>query len=230
MTMYEKLMTLSIFKGIGMEQLSSFIEKAHLHFETYEAGELIAPVDEECDGLKCVLSGEIESVYTLSGGRGKLTVEYGPGKVIGLGRLYGMDTHYGHAIKAVKTVGTMEFSKQQYMTLLHSNRICLINFLNILSYKGQKIEMAVRDLYNNSLTGRIATTVSLLTDRDCLNIKIYGIDGLIKHANVEIETYYNEELKLLRDWNLISFDTDGAVVIPSRQAFLDYAENLNSVK
>ena len=64
MTMYERLMTLPIFKGVGTEQLSLFLEKTHLDFDNYEAAGEIEPLREVCTVLKCILACRIEIVKT----------------------------------------------------------------------------------------------------------------------------------------------------------------------
>lgn len=213
LTMYEKLMMLPIFKGVGADDMSAFLEKTHLEFNTWQTGTVIVPKDDECERLYCILSGRIQCVYELSGGKIRLGAEYGPGKVIGLDRLYGLDTRYSHSVRAVDDCGTMCFSKSQYMSLLQSNQICTINYLNILSCRCQRAEHAVRNMLSAGLAGRLAVAVSVLTDRDCLRILVSGIPE-------------DDELQQLIADGVVFPLPSKTIEIPSRQALLDYAENI----
>lgn len=226
MTMYERLMTLPIFKGVGTEQLSLFLEKTHLDFDNYEAGDVIQPLLDDCNGLKCVLSGRIEMAYTLSRGHSRLIAEYGPGKVLGLERLFGMDTRTRHEVRALEPCGTMSFSKEQYMSLLRTNHICLINYLNYLNYHCQRIEVSMESLYSRSVAGSVATIVSLMTDRDCKRIVLEGMDHLWATGSENAEAEFARQADMLVDAGVIKFGNEGEIIIESRQTLLDYAERL----
>lgn len=218
MTMYEKLMMLPIFKGINPEEMSAFLGKTHLEFSTHDVGSIIVPRGEECETLHCVLSGRIQSIYMLWDGKVKLAAEYGPGKVIGLDRLFGLDTHYSHTVKALDECGTMSFSKAQYVTLLNSSHICTINYLNILSYRCQRAENAIGNMAVG-LIGKLASVVTVLTDRDCKRILIKGLE-----CNEESEDA--EQLKEMIEKRIVSPVSENTLEIFSRQALLDYAESL----
>lgn len=216
--MYEKLMMLPIFKGINPEQMSEFLEKTHLEFNTYQTGSMIVTRGEDCGKLHCVLSGRIQCIYSL-GGKVRIAAEYDSGKVIGLERLYGMDTHYGYAVKALEECGTMSFSKGQYMSLMHANQICTLNYLNILSYRCQRAEYAVESLVTDSLTGMLAMAISILTDRDSQRILAQDVEQLGSAG-------CGDELERLIQDGLVNRLSEHVVEIPSRTAFLDHARSL----
>lgn len=223
--MYEKLLTLPIFKGVGPEQLSMFLEKTHLDFDNHDAGDVIVSLLEDCGSLKCVLSGRIEMIYALSGGTSRLIAEYGPGKVLGLEHLFGMDTRVRHEVKALEPCGTMSFSKEQYMSLLRSNNICLINYLNYLNYHCQRIEVSMESLYSRSVASTLATIVSLMTDRDCKRIVLEGMDRLWATGPENAQADYDRQADELVDAGYVRFGNEGEIIIESRQSLLDYAES-----
>lgn len=220
MTMYEKLMMLPIFKGMNPEQMSVFLEKTHLEFNTHETGSVIVSRGGECDRLYCILSGRVQCIYPLSGNNVRLAAEYGSGKVIGLDRLYGMDTRYGVVVKALEECGTMSFGKSQYMSLIQSNQICTINYLNMLSYRCQRAVQAMERLLPASLTGQLAMAVAILTDRDSQRI-------LVQDAERLMEGDCHAELDSLIGAGLMRRISEHMVEIPSRTAFLDHAEVLS---
>lgn len=219
MTMYEKLMMLPIFKGMNPEHMSAFIEKTHLEFNTYEAGSVIVSRGEECDTLHCILSGRVQCIYPLAGDKVRLAAEYNGGKVIGLDRLYGMDTRYGVVVKALEECGTMSFSKSQYMSLIQANQICTMNYLNMLSYRCQRAVHAMENMLPASLMGQLAEAVTILTDRDSLRILVQDVERLT-------ESDCHGELDSLIEAGLLRRISEHMVEVPSRAAFLDYAESL----
>ncbi len=223
-TMYDKLMMLPVFKGIGSEQLSSFLEKTSLAFDNYEAGSTIRCAGDICDSVTAILSGDLESVTELAGGVSKVICRYGPGKVIGLEHLFGMDNHYSKTVKAVTDCGTMTFSKTQYMAMLQSNSISMINFLNYLSLKAQRLSIYVDTVCNYSLTARLAAIISLVSDRDVKNIRITDFSKLIEQTC--LFTSFMEDVAIYGTRGIAGLDNDDTLVIPSRAEFLAFAENL----
>lgn len=232
LTMYEKLMTLPIFHGVGTEQLSNLLEKIPLEFKRYEAGELLAAYNEECDRIKCVMSGEVMTVYTLAGGKMQLYGRYGAGKVIGLDRLYGMTNLYGHAVQAITSCSTFELTKNQYIGLIKKNNVCLINFLNYLSYKSQKREWTMHTHLSDQLVGKLASLVAMFSDRDVIDVTIKGMENLVVSENKECRNQYDRDLMLLKDWGLVKEveNNPNILLVPSRNSLLDYAEDLNEDK
>lgn len=223
-TMYDKLLMLPVFKGMGAEQLSSFLEKTQLGFNNYEAGATIRCSGDICDSVTAILSGDFETVTELAGGVSEVICSYGPGKVIGLEHLFGMDNHYSKTVKAVTDCGTMSFSKAQYMDMLQSNSISMINFLNYLSLKAQRLSIYIDTVCNDSLTARLATIISLVSDRDVKSIRITDFSKLIE--NICHATTYTEDVAIYRDKGIAGLENDDTLIIPSRVEFLAYAENL----
>lgn len=216
MTMYEKLMMLPVFKGISEEAFISLIEKTHLHFDTYEAGTLLTDISTRCESLICVLSGEVEVTHSLLQDSIIIKVRYDAGKVLGLEHLFGMDTRYAYKVEAITQCGTMKFTKTQYMDMLKDNNICLLNFLNYLSYRIQRMESGFENYNRFSCMGKISILLSLFTERNCKECKIL----LDCQNGPEI----NKELSLLCNEGLIEVKEGNTIIIPSRNDFLDFAE------
>lgn len=228
LTMYEKLMTLPMFKGIGTEQVSSFLEKTHLDFITYNNGDHIISSGEPCKGLTCVLSGNIEVEFIITGGILRIIAGYGPGKVLGLDHLFGMNTNYSYFVRAIDQCGTMFIAKKQYLDLVNENHICLINFLNYLSYQSQRVDMSIRHIYSTGLTERLAQTISLLTNRECAYIRVEGLKEYMEGLSMVERDVCLREIGEFLDNNCVREETEGdmdTLIIPSRSEFLDFAES-----
>lgn len=226
MTMYEKLMALPIFKGISANTLSLFLEVTPLEFKNYRVGELLGAAGAECHGLKCLLSGEIDISYPLYNGLVQLVAHYGSGKILGLEHLYGMSNQYTGAIKATRPCSTAEMTKSQYFRIVEENKVCLINLLNYLSYRSQKVEWFFNNHLSGHVAGIIAALVGIYTDRDVKSILIRGLDKIIKNDFSCGLGKYESQILLLEKWGIISVHSDGCIFVPSRIALMDYAEEL----
>lgn len=223
-TMYERLMTLPIFKGVGPEQVSLFLEKTNLEFVVHNSEDIIVSQGQENKEIICILSGEIETVSTLADSGVRLIAEYGSGKVLGLSNLFGMDLSYPYAVKAITECGTMSFSKSEYLRLIREDAICLINFLNYISYRAQRGCSAVSDICSNSLLRRLAAMVSILSDSDCKNLRI---DGLTDIMPVSCPADKND-LDILIKYHIIERLSDTSIRILSRSELFDYAAGRRS--
>lgn len=173
-TMYEMIMDLPLFKGLSHEQVSAFLEKTHVDFKKYENGEIIVDSSDRVATVKCVISGKISVLHRL-GQNGTLRVAevLEGGNVIGADRMFGMDTDYGCVIKAVGQVSVMEFSKDQYFGLLTTGNIFLLNYLNYLSLRAQRLSK----IYSTYPSGNIGETlmrfVESVVSRQAVTVAVY---------------------------------------------------------
>lgn len=217
LTMYEKLMSLPIFKGVGPDQVSQFLEKTDLNFQTYQPGDTVVERTEVCDAVTCVLTGDVEVSYNIGASGVTLKASYGIGKMIGLDRLYGLDTYYPYEVVTRQGCGTMSFSKNKLLSLIKNNDICLINLLNILSLRSQISIHAADCVSDKDPLSRIAAIVLLLTDWDCWKIRILNVPsfGDVNEIAARIDAMAA---------GTASFDGDN-LIINSRNNFLDFIQN-----
>lgn len=136
-SMYETIMDLPLFKGTSHAQISEFLEFTHLDFLRYEENELIVKGGTPCRNLVFLLSGSASMEVPLLNGQATAHVVLGPGSVIGPNNLFGMHTDYPADVRALESTGVMQIMKHQYLDLLNTDNIYLINYLNYLSYKAQ---------------------------------------------------------------------------------------------
>ena len=203
-SMYETIMDLPLFKGVGKDHVSQFVEKTQIHFERYEPGDIIADSKDEVTGLKFVLSGSVVMSSKCLGG--KITVE----------SHIGLKPMHKRQIKALTPCGVMGFSKEKYIELLRSDRIYLINFANYLSMFIQQREEVTSNMGATGILRVLAEWVITHTLKGCTNINIIGMD------------YYTElelsQLSELEAEGLIRIESD-RIVIPDRQLLIETAQN-----
>ncbi len=197
-TMYETIMNLPLFKGLSHEQVSSFLEKTNLKFSKYSDREKIIDAGTNVNNIKCVISGQVRICHKIGTAEDIKLLELQQGhNVLGADRLFGMDTAYGFDAYAVGNVSTMEFSKEQYINLLNTGSIYLINYLNFLSYRAQ-----IRyDIFNNYPDGSFAATCSRLIRAYCskksTDISLaFNIDAFALFCNMDSESLSKEIRRL----------------------------------
>ncbi len=174
-------MQLPIFQGVGIDGISLFLEKTPIEFIKFYKGDIIANPTDGVDSVLCIISGQY-SVETFSEGYGELRiVSHSAGPcVLGLDHLFGMSRNYEKRVEAQGDVSVLKFSREDYLKVMSSNRILLLNLLNFVSYRCQQYDeylatypyIAPREVINrlvalNSDKGACLVEVSFRLDDFC---------------------------------------------------------------
>jgi len=131
--MYDKLLSLPLFQGLGQADLTRILESTHLTFETAEPETLLVEQDSLCDGIVFVMDGIVEST-TQSADHTWSVVEQLPTPLaIGLESLYGSTRVYQQTCRAATTVHTLRVDKRTIAALTGYFEVFRINVLNTLS-------------------------------------------------------------------------------------------------
>lgn len=224
--MYETIMDLPLFKGVSAAQVSNFIEKTKIDFLKYEPGDIIVEAGEEVKKLKFILKGKIR----LTNLSPRLGIEVSSCFVgresIGATRLFGIHPHYEYTIEAVTPVSVMEFSKENYMTLLRSDKIYLLNFANLLSLNLQRYQNDISAMCLTGVIRLIVERIALFTTRTSTDITLRGLDIFKKKYNDPSLDKILDELER-RDILALNGDT---LEIKDRAGLIEYASDLDNVK
>lgn len=178
-TMYETIMELPLFKGIGAERLSLMLEKTSVEFLNYSPGDIITQPDTPVRSLDFILKGEIHLTYQLNDWPIRVDEVRPAGCVVGALRLFGINTNYGCLCVARDSVSILRIGKENYLNILMSDRIYLLNYLNYLSAAAQRPMLKIIDskgisvksvLKNMAFTfcSPLATEIAISAERDTL--------------------------------------------------------------
>ncbi|MCH5239529.1 MAG: Crp/Fnr family transcriptional regulator [Muribaculaceae bacterium] len=171
-SMYETILELPLFKGIGEEQLSYMLEKTGFDFLKFNDRESIYLAGEKVKGIDFILDGKVINRYAIKNSDINVLEIMGKGSILGANNLYGMITHYLADSLSIGKVSVMRVDKAQYMSILQIHPIFILNFVNYLSAAAQRnaeilIEREVsgisRDLkiLGLSLTSRMAERIMI---------------------------------------------------------------------
>lgn len=188
-TMYEMLMGLPLLKGVGKEQVSLFLEKTNIAFTNYIDGDVIVSRGEEAKMVKFVIKGEVSVSHNVSDGSIIVEEIAGTGRVFGADRLFGITKGYPYEVRSIGKTSIMEFSKQQYVTLLNSNWIYLLNFFNYLSLRAQRPVELLQEYGEGTIQSRLSLLVGIITSPDAIKITIRaGEESLADYCATDVRT------------------------------------------
>ena len=189
-SMYETIMELPLFKGIGEEQLSLLLEKTSVEFLKYEDGETIATAKEKVESIDFILSGRVRQTYHLENFSLCVDEILGKGMVLGALHLYGLTTTYTADSVALGRVSLMRIYKSDYMNILQSDRIYILNFVNYLSAAAQKSEIYMTGIKPAGIARDLHTLAFTFASRAAETVMIAGEDKEMAHyCGVSIEEF-----------------------------------------
>lgn len=218
-TMYEMIMDLPLFKGVSKGLVSQFLEKTNVDFLNYESGETIIEEGEEATMVRFIVSGAMRVCYSIDSLPIKVKETCGVGAVLGADRLYGISTGYPYDGTAVGKTSIMQFSKEQYVNLLQTDRIYMLNFFNFLSLRAQRPIEMIKNHADGDLRSRLSLMVSIITQPTSKDIEIEISDEtLAKFGNLSVEAVAEWKNGAKR-MGLIKLDDNGIKIV-SRKTFL----------
>lgn len=225
MTIFDNLMSLPLFRGITLEQLSSFIEKTRLDFTTYQAGETVARIDDVCTRVKCVISGEITLSTPVCGARLVVHEDCTSGRIIGFESLFGMDNRLAFSAQARTRCGVMRFSKAHLMDFMENNRIVMLNSMNYLALYAQKRGSFITSGSPLSPGSYLAHLVNAFTAHDSVSVRIESPDSPVESCLSEIiHKDAKDDLRRLCDSGVLRMLSDSIIEVSSKDRLRDCLE------
>lgn len=148
------------------------IEKVPFHFLKYKAGESIFHVGEPSEYLRFVVSGQTEATTLLADGSVTLTQTITAPDVLAPDYLFGRETSYPFSLTAKTECGIMQLSKPHVVSIVQSDKICLLNMMNYLSRNAQKVNVGYKRMPSGESWQRLAVFVFMLTGHRSTDITI----------------------------------------------------------
>lgn len=142
------------------------------------------------------------------------------GKVLGADRLFGIATNYPYKAIAIEKCSIMEFSKEQYINLLQTDRIYMLNFFNYLSLRAQRpIDSAMRYVRGDAMS-RLCRLICIMTDPGAKSVTINGSNEAIgRYCSSDILDIHALKQRLT-DSGIAECDAN-TIFIRERDKFLD---------
>lgn len=219
-SMYETIMNFPLFKGIGGAQVSEFLAKTNVQFKNYKDGDIVIEENEDCTHLKFIVAGNVRTYMSNMSLSLTISELRTSGTVLSPEYLFGIETKYPYKAIAVGSVSIMQFRKDEYLKLLQTNTIYMLNYLNYLSWHSQRPIQALRLVNDGSLKEILAQWLLAMTGNESVNIRIIGkIEDVSKATNID-EKKLRESLSELRNKGILDYD-NSLIRIHSRRELID---------
>lgn len=205
-SMYETIMSLPLFYGINNDQVSQFVARTHLHFTRYKEGDTIMLPGEPVDEVKVVLSGNVSFIHQIENTPIAVEETCCPGRMIGVERLFGINNRSPFKAVTSTPAGIMSFTKEEYMHLLHSETIYMVNYINYLAARAQRPLDIMLARKFNTLADYVAGWLQLLTEPKSKNYLIRcSVADLHRYTNLDEDNVKAQINEMVRE-NLIKYE------------------------
>lgn len=136
-SVYDTLLALPLFRGVSKVDVALLLEQMPLEFLRFRRSDNIVSEGDECDALLLVLSGSVAVRTTVYNNSMTLQQVLGAGMCIMPDALFGLYNSYPVSVSAVGDTGLLRIEKPTLYKIFERERICLLNYLNQLSYRSQ---------------------------------------------------------------------------------------------
>lgn len=136
--LYEQLMRLPFFQGMGSEDLASIIEQTKFGFCKVKAGDCLYHQDDPCTRLTIQISGRLQMITANDDHAYRVREDLQPSHMIEPVSLFALNQRYAHSYQAVKDSHLIFLEKSEVLRLINQYLIFRLNWLNYLSTQSQK--------------------------------------------------------------------------------------------
>ncbi|MCI8999340.1 MAG: Crp/Fnr family transcriptional regulator [Muribaculaceae bacterium] len=215
-SMYENLMQLPLFNGVSYNRISEIVGNTKLAFLKYLGNEKIVTAGDPCTHLMFVIGGKVRLTIQNYNDRFRISQTLAAPSVISPDFLFGRNTLYPATVTALDTVSLLQIAKNDFISIIQSDEVCLYNYLNFISTNAQKAVDGVIALTSGSLEERIAFWIIALTQRDAIDIvlscrqrDLYALFGVQRSSFIST-------LEGMKERGLIDFTSNEIRVISRR--------------
>ena len=194
--MYESLLCLPYFQGMGKDDITAILGKVTLEFKRFGDGDVIFRQGEKCDCFTILTQGKVagistapDSSYTIAEGLyAPLTIE--PYSI------FGYDTGYKKDYIAKSDCTLLLINKQHFFGELSKHNIFTVNLLNIICRKAQQTDERIWNYNSTTIPGRIvqffASRCETQKGEKQITIKMERLASLLCETRLNISKALNE--------------------------------------
>ena len=189
-SMYETIMELPLFKGLGAEQLSLMLEKTSVEFLNFDPGTIIHEESKNVKVIDFILKGKVGRTFKMSNPSIQMEEIIGEGCVLGASHLFGLHTRYWANTEAKEKTSLMRITKHDYRNILLSDEIYLMNFMNYLSAAAQRPGKLALSTPSNSISSFLQLIIVSLVSPMAESISFNATDeDMARFCGVKISEW-----------------------------------------
>ena len=153
---YNQLSGAPLFKGISAEDIEAILSAVPYRIRKFKAGTLISQSGEPVNSLMIVISGIVKGEMVDDAGRViKIEDIPAPG-ALATAFIFGNRNRFPVNVIAISEGEILSIEKPDFLKLLMSNDIILVNFLNMISNRSQFLSEKIKFLNFKTIKGKLA--------------------------------------------------------------------------
>jgi len=150
------LLGCSLFKGMHASEVLPLLSDASASFRTYPRDSLIAQAGEEVHHLQIILEGSVKGEMMDYSGKVIKIEDILPPRPLAPAFLFGAQNRYPVNITAAADTKLLSITREQFLGMLQKSKTLLVNFVDIVSNRGQFLSNKLKFLSFSTIKGKLA--------------------------------------------------------------------------
>lgn len=146
----------TLFRGMSQEEISRVLADHLGRIKSYSRDTLIAQAGEEVRFLQLLLQGSVKGEMIDYTGKVIKIEDISPARPLAPAFLFGKLNSYPVNITAVEDVVVLSIPRAQFLSMLQESEKLLLNFVNIVSNRGQFLSNKIKFLSFTTIKGKLA--------------------------------------------------------------------------
>lgn len=160
------LLGCSLFKGMGAEEIASVLSSSTARIRNYAGDTLIAQAGEEVFHLHIVLDGSVKGEMIDYTGKVIKIEDILPPRPLAPAFVFGSQNRYPVNITAAGEVKVLSIPREKFLEMLQNSKTVLVNFMNIVSSRGQFLSSKLKFLSFTTIKGKLAQYLLDLSSKE----------------------------------------------------------------
>jgi CRP-like cAMP-binding protein len=146
----------TLFQGMSYDEINSVLSGHLGRVKSYSGGTLIAQAGDEVRFLHIILQGSVKGEMIDFTGKVIKIEDIFPVRPLAPAFLFGHQNRYPVNISSAEDATLLSIPRDHFLMMLQDSKKVLVNFINILSSRGQFLSSKIKFLSFNSIKGKLA--------------------------------------------------------------------------
>ncbi len=164
--MTKELIKSQLFKGLSEREIDLILENTHYNISNYDDGDLISLSGENLNSLMMIIDGGVRGEMLDATGKAFRVEDLDKNRILAPGFLFGDTNMIPVNIIASEPTKILFIPKDSFFEVLSKNQIILKNYLDILSNKTQFLALKIKNVFLQSIEGKIANYLLTLSSKN----------------------------------------------------------------
>jgi CRP-like cAMP-binding protein len=146
----------TLFQGMSYDEIKKVLRGNLRRIKRYGRGTLIAQAGDELRSMQILLQGSVKGEMVDIAGKVIKIEDIYPPRPLAPAFLFGHRNRYPVNISAAEDVKILSIPRESFLQILQENEKVLVNFINIISNRGQFLSSKIKFLSFSGIKGKLA--------------------------------------------------------------------------